>query len=137
MANNYCETSSWLDIPLAQIEKAEEIADRVAKELEEDDEGSGCCGILYEFRNDASGCGIWFYTDESADIGHLEYIAQTLVDELKIDKPFCFSWSYACSKPRLDEFGGGACVVQRGKKAYWVDAMDFVQRYLNKEENND
>jgi hypothetical protein len=42
MANNYCEGSSFLDIPDDKLEKAQEIIDRVVKELEEDEEWEYC-----------------------------------------------------------------------------------------------
>lgn len=131
MANNYCETSSWMDIPEEHMEMAEKIADSIAEEMEKDD-AEGYCGIEFEFRNDVTGCGVWFKGDESANVEHLAEIAQAIVDTLMIDKPFCFSWSYGCSKPRLDEFGGGACTIQRGKDQYWVGSMELAEKHARK-----
>jgi hypothetical protein len=125
MANNYCEGSSFLDIPEDKLEKAQEIIDRVEKELEEDDE-CGYCGCQAELEKG----GVWFHGDESINPEHVAEIARALVEELELDKPFYCSWAYTCSKPRIDEFGGGAFVIVRGKQTYWVDAMSHVMNQV-------
>lgn len=125
MANNYCEASSFLEIPEDKIEKAQEIIDRVEKELEED-EDYGYCGCQAELEKG----GVWFHGDESVDVNHVEDIARALVEELELDKPFYCSWAYTCSKPRIDEFGGGAFVIVRGKQTFWIDAMNHVMQQV-------
>ena len=64
---------------------------------------------------------------------HVEQIARVIIEELEIDEPFYCSWSYTCEKPRIDQFGGGALVVQRGKDTKWVDAMNFVHEYIRQQ----
>ncbi|MHA2022802.1 MAG: hypothetical protein ACTSWQ_03985 [Candidatus Thorarchaeota archaeon] len=125
MANNYCEGSSLLKISEDKISKAQEIIDRVAKELEED-EDFGYCGCQAEVQTH----GVWFHDDESINTEHVEAIARALIEELEIDEPFYCSWAYTCSKPRIDEFGGGAFAIVRGKETYWVDAMSSVQEQV-------
>jgi len=127
MANNYCESSSFLEIPKDKIDKAQTIIDRVVKELE-DDEEIGYCNCQAEVEDD----GVWFHEDESINTEHMEAIARALIEELEIDKPFYASWAYTCSKPRIDEFGGGAFVIVRGKQTYWCDAMWHVQQQYEK-----
>ena len=130
MANNYLETSSWLDIPRDKHEQANKIIERVEKELEEDEESGGYCGIQANLEVDDHRCGVWFSHDESGNVEHLAEIARALVEELEIDKPFYCSWAYTCSKPRIDEFGGGAFVIVRGKETYWCDAMHHVMEQV-------
>lgn len=127
MANNYCESSSFMDIPKDKIEKAKEIIDRVVKELE-DDADEGYCGVEIEVEES----GVWFHHDESINPEHLAELARALVEELEIDKPFYCSWAYTCSKPRIDEFGGGAFAVVRGQETYWVDALSHVQKHMER-----
>jgi len=133
MANNYTETSSWLNLKPDQITKAKEIIDRVELELEEDDSLGGYCGIIVEVEGRGEKPGVWFHGDESANVEHLAVIARALIEELEIDEPFLCSWSYTCSKPRIDEFGGGAFAIIRGKETHWVDAMCNVQDWAEKE----
>ena len=132
MANNYCELSSWMDIPREKKDKAQEIIDRVRKELEDDDEGFGDCMVDTEVQVDEFRSGVWFHNDESANPEHVAEIAKALVEELEIDEPFYCSWAYTCSKPRIDEFGGGAFVVKRGHDTYWVDARQAVEDHINR-----
>lgn len=123
MANNYCLSSSWMDIHQNKIKKARDIVDRVVKQLEEGDEEY--CGVVVKVESG----GVWFSHDESINLDHVEIIAKALIEELKINKPFFCSWAYTCSKARIDEFGGGAFVVMRGKDTYWVDAVHLVSEH--------
>ena len=122
MANNYLEYSAFLEIPPAKIEQAQAIVAREIAKLEADDEW-GYCGT----RADVKGKGVWFHAEESGNTDHVEAIARALVEELEIDDPFCCSWAYTCSSPRIDEFGGGAMVVRRGHETVWVDALNAAQ----------
>lgn len=132
MANNYCEFSSFLTVPKS-LETPEGIKtlkiflNECRKELEET---GGFCGTEFKIINDSEYFGIWFYVNESGSPEHVAFIAEKLVDEFEIDEPFASSWSYTCSKPRIDEFGGGAFVVKRGQDTYWVDAMNHVMEYI-------
>lgn len=121
MANNYCQCSAQMSIPKGKADQAQAIVDRITKELEED-ESEGYVGIDVEVEEG----GVWFCHGEYANNDHIEMIAKALVEELEIDEPFYCSWSYSCSKMRIDEFGGGAMKVQRGKDTVWVDAMSYI-----------
>ena len=122
MANNYLEYSAFLEVPADKIEKAREIVARVIAKLEEEDEW-GYCGTCAEVEPK----GVWFHAEESGNTDHVEAIARALVEKLEIDEPFCCSWAYTCSSPRIDEFGGGAMVVRRGHETVWVDALNAAQ----------
>ena len=122
MANNYLEYSAFLEIPPAKIEQARAIVAREIARLEADDEW-GYCGT----RADVEAEGVWFHAEESGNTDHVEAIARALVEELEISKPFCCSWAYTCSSPRIDEFGGGAMAVRRGHETVWVDALNAAQ----------
>jgi len=123
MANNFTETSSWLSVEQKDVERAREIVARVISEIEEEDEGG--CTIIAEVEDKRGYSGVWFHS-ESFYFDHMADIAQALLDELEIDRPFAFSWSYTCSKPRIDGFGGGACVLRRDEDPYIVDAIEHI-----------
>jgi hypothetical protein len=128
MANNYTQSSSVLEIPADKLEQAILIVERTESELEHADE---CVGFEASFE----GCSLWIRDDgESFNPDHVVDLVQTLLDELQIDEPFVCSWAYTCSKPRVDEFGGGACAVRRGKKPIWCDARDMTETQLEQEE---
>lgn len=117
MANNYTQFSSFLPVPAQQIDQARAIVERETEKMQDADD-VGYCGTLAHMEAD----GVWFHEDESGTPEHVEIIARALVEELEIDEPFICSWAYTCSKPRIDEFGGGAFLVRRGKQTLWCDA---------------
>lgn len=117
-----------LKISVDKLAQAILIVARVEEELENSEDGY--VGFHAEFESD----GLWLHDDgESIDVEHAAALAQALLDGLKIDEPFVFSWAYTCSKPRLDEFGGGACAVRRGKAPIWCDARQMVETQLEQE----
>lgn len=116
MANNYCQSSSFVRIPKDQIEKAKVIIDEIETGLIDGD--VGYVGFVAELQED----GIWIYDDESVTPEHVELLIKELVEQLNLPGKHLCSWAYTCSKPRIDEFGGGAFVVQKGKETVWIDA---------------
>lgn len=123
MANHYQQSSSYLTLPEDKLDAAMEIVEKEMKKIEEDEDGWGYCGFTAEEKSD----GIWFYGEESIDVDHLEQAVREVIEQLEIDEPFYASWSYTCSKPRVDEFGGGAFAIVRGKPTVWIDAMRKVK----------
>lgn len=122
MANNYTQFSAFLQVPADQLDLAQVIIDRETERLYEDDD-EGYCGVKADMERD----GVWFHEEESGTPTHCESIARALVEELHLDEPFVCSWAYTCSKPRIDEFGGGAFLVRRGKPTIWCDAEQQVR----------
>jgi len=129
MADNYCIASSFLEFPEAKKSQVEAIISRIAKEIEEGyeagEEEYSYLGVDIDVEHN----GVWFHTDESLIPEHVERIARAIIEELEIDSPFYCSWAFTCSKPRIDEFGGGAFAIVRGRDTHWVDAMTECVRW--------
>lgn len=81
--------------------------------------------------------GVWICHDESMNTDHAEMLVKALVEELDLPGIFVCSWAYVCSKPRIDEFGGGAFAVQRGRDTIWIDAAASALRLASISETND
>jgi hypothetical protein len=116
-----------MDIPKEKEVLAEDIIAKAYEEL--DDSGEYFGGTIAEISCDEHQCGVWFHDDESANPEDVEFIARKLIDILEIDKPFYCSWAYTCSKPRIDEFGGGAFVVKRHYDTFWCEPVNTVREY--------
>lgn len=129
MANNYCQFSAWMNIPHDKIDKARSIIEKAEEEIEKNDNYVGCLVDIEEYAIENKP-GIWFHEEESGSPEHVAQIAEKLVNELEIDEPFFCSWAYTCSKPRIDEFGGGAFAVKRGQDTYWIDAMNHALNHV-------
>jgi hypothetical protein len=116
VADSYLEYSAIMPIPADKIDRARTIAQRECAKFGEDGDCGGSCVEVDER-------GAWFHAQDYGNTDHVEAIAKALVEELEIDEPFVCSWAYTCSKPRIDEFGGGAMVVRRGRETAWIDAL--------------
>ena len=117
MANFYCESSSFIQVPADKIEQAKQIVARIEAELENDAD-EGYVGFNAELEKE----GVWIHSDESITPEHMERLVSALVDELYLPGVHVCSWSYTCSKPRIGAFGGGAFAVQKGRDTVWIDA---------------
>jgi hypothetical protein len=122
MANNYCQSSTFVTIPKDKLGEAKSIVDKIETELEGGDEGY--VGFVAELKEN----GVWIYDDESINPDHVEILIKALVEQLDLPGRHLCSWAYICSKPRIGEFGGGAFVVQKGKDTVWVDAEQAALR---------
>lgn len=127
MANNYVQTSCLLKVPAEKLEQARTVVTKCLQEIENDEDNY--TGFDISFEDD----GIWFNGEECANADGIAFIAQSVLDELEINEPFVFSWAYTCSKPRLDEFGGGACALKRGQEPFFVDAYSLAYDHFKTE----
>jgi len=127
--NNYCQFSCWMEIPKEKKELAEDIIVKAYDELGiTNDYPEDYIGrTIAEIQCDEHKCGVWFHEEESGNPEDVEFIARKLIDYLEINEPFYCSWAYTCSKPRINEFGGGALVMKRKYDTYWCDATEFVR----------
>lgn len=123
MSNSYTQCSCKLPLTADQQNAAEAILKEAADELANGEEGY--CGVQYTVRPD----GVWFHEDESITLEHLEHLVYSVLDGLKIDTPFIFTWADTCSKPIADAFGGGACVVKRGYRSFWVNPDEIARKH--------
>jgi hypothetical protein len=128
MANHYCQSSSLITVPSEKIEQARQIVARVEKELEESDDNY--VGFVAAIEQD----GVWIHEVDSIDPDHVEMLVSALVNELDLPGIHVCSWAYTCSKPRIDEFGGGAFAVQKGRDTVWIDAASEAKRVASKGE---
>lgn len=130
MANNYCQSSSEIMIPRDKLKQARAIEARIAGELESDpDEGYVGYNATF-FHDDQPLVQLWIREDESINPDHVERLVKALVEELDLPGIHVVSWAYTCNKPRIDEFGGGAFAVQKGRKTVWVDAASEARRQM-------
>lgn len=76
--------------------------------------------------------GVWFYAEEGGEPDVVVAMIQALQDYFEDDRKHVFSWAYTCSKMRVDEFGGGAAGIVRGKEPLVIDAGFYVSNELDK-----
>ena len=103
-----------------QRDAAQRIIDEVAASFDED-EGVG-------YLADIDDNGVWIRHDESINPEHVATLVEALVNGLELPGVHIVAWAYTCSRLRLDEFGGGAFAVVKGRNTVWVDAQDEARR---------
>lgn len=127
MANNYVSGSCVLRFPSDKSKRAIEVARRVIEEIESSDDDDTYLGCDI----DLSDREIWFGEMKSFRPETVAAIASAVIDDLELDDVFVFSWSYSCCKLRVDEFGGGACAIAKGKPPFWIDAYDAARKHFS------
>lgn len=76
-----------------------------------DEDGGGDVGFQLEVQPDADGASLWIHDDGNGDPDHVAAFVQRLAEELDLTGVFGFEWANACSRPRLEAFGGGAMFI--------------------------
>ena len=118
MANNYSESS--FTVPFIEANKAvvHEWLGRYVAECNRlfDSEGTSdeyydkVAGLQINVQHDH----VWFSGDgEYFNVTAAIFWVQDLLEALDCDAGVFFSWAEWCSKARVGEFAGGACVVTR------------------------
>jgi len=69
---------------------------------------------------------IWFHGDnECLEVDCAAEVIQRFLKECRQDGCIGFTWAETCSKPRLDEFGGGSCFIT-AKKMEWNNSHSWL-----------
>lgn len=121
MANNY--TSFSFQVKCPSEEAANTLEDLLAKAMESEDADRDWLCLEHA---EAEGDTVWIAEEEGTD---LEYLADVLQDYLQHNDPegsIGFSWAEACSKLRVDEFGGGAVFITHDNQV-WLNSYHWLQ----------
>ena len=116
MADYYTNLSFELKLPVKALDWIEsEVANMEQDETFEETYGS-TTGCNFE-RIDPK--MLWISNDESANVNALVALIQAALKRFKLKSKVGFEYSFMCSKPRLDAYGGGATVITK-------DSCDYV-----------
>jgi len=77
------------------------------------------CGV------EIDGDNIWVYSEDYGNLEAVANIVAAIQKEFEIDEAWAAEYSFSCSKPRLDGFGGGCVVVCKGVQ-YWLSTSDWM-----------
>lgn len=125
MANNYTQFSVLLP-KVDSAKLAEFMAAVEARHEAADEEGNWDYlpleGLEYELRDGE----LWLYAEEDGHVTAASELIQEFLEHFAIDEGVYMSWACTCSKPRINEFDGGAVVVTR-KEMLWVGSYDVLK----------
>jgi hypothetical protein len=128
MADYYTQFSCLFDVGAENLARTQEILRNL--EMDMDEQECASLGFQAEPSPESGPGALWIHSDEWGDPEHVIAFVRRCAAEFKLTGQWGFSWSYSCSKPRLDGFGGGAVVIdlEGRNEPEWIDASDFVAR---------
>lgn len=83
-------------------------------------------GIRFEKQD---GLSLWVCSEEGGDLGAVATLVAHYQRTFGIKQPWGATGCGSCSKPRIGEFGGYACVVHLGEQQ-WINTWDWVREKL-------
>ena len=136
MADYYTHFSRLLD--LGTEAKADQALDLFLR-LSDDEDAEG--ELLYHgfdlSRVDGGTGGLlWIRDDDSGDIESLIAFVLRLAEELDLSGLWGFDYANTCSRPRIDAFGGGAHVIDLGRRKSigWTSTQEWLAIALTGED---
>ncbi len=88
-------------------------------------------------RQDApEGSTLWIHDNDHGDVEAVIRFVLRLAEELALTGLWGFQSALNCSRPRLDAFGGGAHVLDRGARKFigWTSSQEWLVATLNWED---
>ena len=126
MANYYTQFSCIFDVGSAENSaRAADIRRELETEMEEKDAD---LGFSMEQDLDTSLGALWIYSDECGEPEHVIKFVLRCAETMNLTGVWGFTWALSCSRPRLDSYGGGAQVLDLGKRETieWIDCSNWV-----------
>ena len=131
MADYYTQFSCIFDVGTAEnVAAALAIRDQLADRLDEE-EGVSLGFDVQADRDEAPGA-LWVHSDGDGDPEHVIEFVKLCAEAFDMQGFWGFVWSLSCSRPRLDAFGGGAQVIDLGKRESrdWMDCHHWLADQL-------
>ena len=74
----------------------------------------------------------WIFDDDYGEPADVIAFVEQLGPALRLTGLWGFEWSHSCSRPRLDAFGGGACLIDlaTGKTVASISTNEWLTRTL-------
>lgn len=79
---------------------------------------------------DIQGDHAYFWADTSANLEEVAQLCQDFLAEFAPHKVISFEWSDSCSKPRTNEFGGGAVIIT-AESCTWTTTRQWIESHMH------
>lgn len=126
MANTYLQFSEYIHGSKEALDWFEEYLE---KKGEEDDY------LEFEYERESE-TKIWVSAEEYGEPQSVAEAVAKMQIQFPESPPFTLSFCYYCSKLRINEFGGGALIVNKGKIKYMNSSHGWIDKELIKLEKN-
>jgi hypothetical protein len=80
-------------------------------------------GFELEIDDSCADFALWMHSDDCGDPGQVVEFVLRCAEAFHLKGRWGFTWSYSCSKPRVDAFGGGAYLIDltSPESIDWID----------------
>lgn len=130
MANNYVESS--FEVQLCSKEELrwwEEESQRFVPDGKFPDEMEH--PVSNDWELDENDNRVWFHGDgEAIDVDSAASVLQRFLIACIPQGCISFTWAETCSKPRIGEFGGGACFIT-AQNIKWLSTYEWINSETN------
>jgi hypothetical protein len=79
-------------------------------------------GFTMEVDHESGPGALWIYSDEYGEPEHVIRFVLRCAEVLNLNGLWGFTWGLSCSKPRLEAFGGGAQLLDLGRR----ESIDYI-----------
>ena len=131
MADHFCQFSCIFDVgSIENAVRADDIRGELAAELDRDD--GAVVGFVMEVDHENNPGLLWLHSDEHGEPEHVIRFVLRCAEAFDMSGLWGFTWALSCTKPRIDAFGGGAQLLDLGKRASidWLDCEHWLQLHL-------
>lgn len=132
MANHWTSFSVLFTVGAGNMEAALALYAQLEAELEANDETIRFTAV----ENEPGSGTLWLWDGGSGDPEHVITYALRCAKAFGLTGRWGFRWSLCCSKPHLDGAGGGAQVLDLGRRESigWVDTEHWLSEQLGRAE---
>jgi hypothetical protein len=127
MADYFTQFSCILDVGSAEhAALARIIYGELA--LKVDQEEGTELGFEFEVDLEHGPGALWIHSDENGEPEHVIKFILNCAERMNLSGVWGFTWGLSCSRPRLDGFGGGAHILDLGRRETlnWIDCGNWV-----------
>ncbi|WP_299566704.1 hypothetical protein [uncultured Sulfitobacter sp.] len=105
------------------------VADQDADDLE-------VAGFTLVHQDAPEGSTLWIHDDENGDVEAVIHFVLCLAEDFDLSGLWGFEYANTCSRARLGAFGGGAHVIDLGKRTTigWTNTNEWLAAALNGED---
>ena len=132
MADYFTHVSCTLPVGCAEnVAPALALYRQFADELDDEDPAIGF--LAEAAQGEGNEASLWLHDDAGdADVEHIIRYARLCAERFGLTGLWGFRFAHTCSRPRLDGFGGGAHVLDLGRRetVAWLDCDEWLAEQL-------
>ena len=122
-----CQFSCMLDVGSPDnVKRAIQMREEMAAEMDRDD--GSYLGFEMESEPPERSSALWIHSHDTGEPDHVVAFVLRCAEAFNLSGCWGFHWVFASGTPRLDDFGGGAQLIDLGKRQSvdWIDCEHWL-----------